>query len=307
MKYFYEDVIDGRSIDLNEYLKILFNNPNKVFPNNCFPSNKHLDEYVMNIADRSEEEVKRLIDTFIVHEGTYDLDLLYFELMQKDPIYFQNVKKTKGQYLKRLVFGKDAWEGISWVLDLLPGYPREAINVINSFFMAYCAMLPDNVINGLLNINELIRAKFFNYEHPMEVLHNLTPSEFEALVAELFNKMGYSVELTGKSYDGGIDIIIEKSTPSQKELSLVQCKKYKKTIGVKDIRELLGVVENKKATRSIFCTCSDYTKMATHFCKSNSRIELMSGTQIIKLCNEYFGSNWPTKIDIYMYKNTKNS
>lgn len=60
-------------------------------------------------------------------------------------------------------------------------------------------ILPDNVVFGLSNANELIRAKFCDKEQPIKVLYDLSPLEFESIIAELFEYMGYSVELTKKA------------------------------------------------------------------------------------------------------------
>ena len=42
-----------------------------------------------------------------------------------------------------------------------------------------------------------------------EEIHNLDPSQFERLIAERLDRMGYNVTLTGSTYrkDGGIDLI----------------------------------------------------------------------------------------------------
>lgn len=303
MKYYSDDIIDGTSLNLNEFLQMLFTKPDKIYPNNCFPTNELLDEYINTISDRSDDEVKNVINHFIVHEGSYGSDQLHLELMKKNKEYLQNIKSHHRQYLKRFLLKKPVWEGITWILDLLPSFPHEAINVIDGFFLAYCMILPDNVVFGLSNVNELIRAKFYDKEQPIKVLYDLSPLEFESVIAELFEHMGYSVELTKRSYDGGIDVIIEKDIASKKERTFIQCKKYKNTIGVKDVRELLGVVEDKKATKGILCTCSDFSRSAIKLSNNNSRIELLSGKQITRLCNEYFGSNWPIKIGNYLYKN----
>jgi restriction system protein len=303
MKYIIDDIIDGETISLEEFLSIVLSKDyHKVFPNNCFPSNAMLDEYIDTIKQRKDNDVKKLINLFLVHEGRYGSDDQYRSILKCNPEMFKKLKEHRTQYLKRLIATPNVWEGITWILDLLPDDPRQAINVIDAFFNAYCLILPDNVLFGLSNINEIIRAKYINEDHSVDVLHNLSPYEFECLVAKIFDEMEYDVKLTKKSHDGGIDIIAEKKQKANKEIIYIQCKRYIENVGVKDLRELLGVVENFKATKGIFCTCSNFTKSAKKFCENSNRLEILNGQEIIRLCNEYFGSKWPNKVGVYLYE-----
>jgi restriction system protein len=81
---------------------------------------------------------------------------------------------------------------------------------------------------GLSNIDQIIRAKYFEVDHPIEILYNLSPIEFEFLIAELYSKMGYEVNVTKKTHDDGIDIIAKNSDVAKKELIMIQCKRYER-------------------------------------------------------------------------------
>ena len=63
----------------------------------------------------------------------------------------------------------------------------------------------------------------------------INPHEFEALVAVLYERMGYKSYLTGKSNDKGVDVICKKDN----EVVFIQCKKYKSTVGTDAIKDLL--------------------------------------------------------------------
>jgi restriction system protein len=303
MKYFVDDIIDGRSVTLKEFISILLSsNIPKIFPNNCFPTNEMFDEYIETIQIRSDDEIKEIIKRFIVQEGTYGTDGVRLQTISQNNEWLDKIRENYPLHFNRLLGKKNVWEGITWIIDLLPRHPQNAINVIDAFFAVYCQILPDNVLVGLSQVNEIIRAKYYFANHPLDVLHNLTPIEFESLIAELYNDMGYEIQLTKKSYDGGIDVIAVNKTIGKNEEVLIQCKRYSNNVGVKDIRELLGVVENYKATKGVFCTSSSYSSSAFKFAKNSNRLELLDGRNIINLCNEYFGSNWPNKIGVYMYK-----
>jgi restriction system protein len=117
--------------------------------------------------------------------------------------------------------------------------------------------------------------------------------------------MGYEVELTKKTHDNGIDIIARNNDIAKKEMIIIQCKKYREKIKVKDIRELIGVVEVNNATKGVFCTTSDYTISSKNMLKKYNRLELLNGKEIVKLCNEYLETNWPIKIGTISHKYQK--
>src|SRR5262249_39598166 len=43
------------------------------------------------------------------------------------------------------------WEGVTWILDLLPNNPRAAIHTLEAYFEAHGLLLPDGRINGLFD------------------------------------------------------------------------------------------------------------------------------------------------------------
>ena len=74
-------------------------------------------------------------------------------------------------------------------------------------------------------------------QEPMS-MYELSPREFEKIIAELFKKLGYEVELTKQTRDGGVDIYIAEKTDLGKFLFLVECKHYapNRPVGIEVIR-----------------------------------------------------------------------
>ncbi len=70
-------------------------------------------------------------------------------------------------------------------------------------------------------------------KHPKDI-YALSPRQYEELVAELLKDMGYDVELTPATRDGGKDILAFVQTPAAKLLCLVEAKRYRmdRTVGV---------------------------------------------------------------------------
>ncbi len=100
--------------------------------------------------------------------------------------------------------------------------------------------------------------------HP-ELLHSLPPRKFEELIASVFHKSGFDVELTPETRDGGIDIIaVRRDDLCGGSLNLIECKRYlpHNTVGIGVVQRLYGVVEQHKATKGIIVTTSSFTKDA---------------------------------------------
>lgn len=213
----------------------------------------------------------------------------------------ENILKTEynRRLLQHLSKNGEVWEGLTWTLDLLPHFPLEAIKAIDAYFLANCQLLPDHSLNALSDCIAIIRGRYINYEHPKEIFWNLAPKEFEFITAELYEELGYSVTLTPDSYDGGIDVHASKIEVGTKEKLVIQCKRYtkKNIVGVEDIRNLLGVVADTKATKGVLITTSSFSSEAKKFEKNNPSIELIDFTDLNKLLNANLGTYWVDKID----------
>jgi Restriction endonuclease len=109
-----------------------------------------------------------------------------------------------------------------------------------------------------------------------ELIDSLTPREFEELVAELYERAGFHVELTPASRDGGFDIYARHTTPYGKLLTLIECKKYarERRVGVRLVRHLFGVVEARRAHAGVVATTTTFTRGARDFADMHSRIAL---------------------------------
>lgn len=116
----------------------------------------------------------------------------------------------------------------------------------------------------------------------------LTPSEFEALIANLFGKMGLETRLTQASRDGGVDCIAYDPRPVLGGKVVIQAKRYKDTVGVSAVRDLYGTVHNEGAAKGILVTTSGYGAAAFEFAK-NKPLELLSGGNLLYLLAEHAG------------------
>ena len=307
-----DEIIFAKDLQLSEFLNILKSKDyNRLFPNNCFPTEEMMNEYLDTISSRSDIEIRSILRKFIIHNCTFGADESNAQfLLVKNNIAEENIKT---EYNRRLLTNYllqegEVWEGLTWIIDLLPHNPNEAINVISSYFLANCQMLPDNCLNALSDCITIIRARYIDYKHPADIFWNLNPSDFEYLIAALFEKMDYTVHVTQSSYDNGVDVFAEQQTLGKKEKIIIQCKRYtKETIGVTHARNLLGVVIDKKVTKGILVTSTQYSREAQKFSKNNPSIELIDCNGLMKLLNSNFGTYWTKKLDNIIFEQKLNN
>ncbi|HEY4381402.1 MAG TPA: restriction endonuclease [Acidobacteriaceae bacterium] len=100
-------------------------------------------------------------------------------------------------------------------------------------------------------------------KHPSDVFE-LSPRQYEEMIAELLDDMGYEVQLTPATRDGGKDILAYIKTPIAKLLCLVEVKKYRgdRKIGVELVRGLYGTLHDYQANSAMLVTTSTYSKDA---------------------------------------------
>jgi restriction system protein len=113
-------------------------------------------------------------------------------------------------------------------------------------------------------------------------LMELNPWEFEALVGNLFGKMGLESKLTRSSRDGGVDVVAFDQRPVLGGKVVIQAKRYRHTVGVSAVRDLFGTMMNEGANKGILVTTSGYGPDAFDFAKDKP-IELIDGPRLLYL------------------------
>ena len=99
-----------------------------------------------------------------------------------------------------------------------------------------------------------------------DLLYELPPRKFEELVADLLTNLGYDIELTPATRDGGKDILAQMNTPHGNMLCLVEVKKHRadKPVGVALVRQLYGTLVDADATSAMLvATSSVYLRCET--------------------------------------------
>lgn len=106
-----------------------------------------------------------------------------------------------------------------------------------------------------------------NISQNPKILYQIDPRLFEKLVAEIFFRHGFQVELTKKTRDGGRDIIAIKSDLEIKSKYIIECKRYAahRPVSIDLVRSLYGVQVCEGANKSVLATTSYFTPDAKKF------------------------------------------
>ena len=128
--------------------------------------------------------------------------------------------------------------------------------------------------------NSYRKKAILENQKDIETIKDLSWKEFEELIAEAYRRQGYSVtENMDTGPDGGIDLTLKKGT----NLFLVQCKQWRSAkVGVKVVREMYGIMQDKHANGVIIVTSGMFTQEARTFAIGKS-IDLVEGNQLAEL------------------------
>ena len=120
----------------------------------------------------------------------------------------------------------------------------------------------------LLTVGDILMRKIADSP---SLIYTISPVAFEDLMTEVFFGLGYAVEKTSRTRDGGIDIIAIKSMDDIPLRFLIECKRYAKErkVGVGIVRSVFGIKHHIGASKVIIATTSSYTKPAVEFASAH--------------------------------------
>lgn len=274
-----------------------------------FPTDAVRNEYLATIEQRDWESIVSLLRRFLLPSCSLGCDLM---LVRSIAEHMRATRKTlQHEFSRRLLRyaatkkrrpqAPPPWEGVTWILDLLPDRPRAAIRVLDAYFEAHCLFLPDGRMHGIFDAMAIIRARCIerprSEREALELLHNEPPRTLECLVERLYNAMGYETTLTPRQNDGGYDVRAKKRQGTRRIDAHIECKRWRERVSVPILRSLLGAVSDNKATNGICVTTSDLTKPAKTFVDKNPRLDFVPGALLLRSFNEHLGPNWFFNID----------
>lgn len=281
----------------------------KVYPNNMILYEEWKEDYINSVQNRSDIEVKELL-RYLLSPYTRELDVENYEMLNNMKMLQSKEKKYNNEFKEvtertlnlelyhRISARQQAWEGLTWVLQLLPYQPQKAIEAIGIYLDSETRTMPDERVIGLNQCIEIIEAKYIRGKVSKDPLINLKSREFEYLIELLYQQLGYSTVLTPATRDGGKDVIARIERADGCEEIYVECKKYDTTKLSKDTVRALGyTIQDNKATRGvIFCTGYASEELQ----KVDKRIQIWTIKDINFLLNAYLGADWVKRLPILL-------
>lgn len=109
---------------------------------------------------------------------------------------------------------------------------------------------------------------------PLRAIESMSWMDFEKLLADAFRREGFKVsESGGPKPDGGVDLRLRRDG----QVHLVQAKHWRtRSVGVKVVRELYGVMVSEGAAEALVVTAGSFTAEAREFARGKP-VTLLDG------------------------------
>lgn len=135
------------------------------------------------------------------------------------------------------------------------------------------------------------------YEEIIDTILSKSPLEFERLVVQLLQKMGYGGEIkdsglvTKASNDGGIDGIIKEDVLGLGRIH-IQAKRYAKdnSVGRAEIQGFVGALAVAQSNKGVFITTSKYSKGALDYAENlngSTTLVLIDGVKLAEYMYDF--------------------
>ncbi len=135
------------------------------------------------------------------------------------------------------------------------------------------------------------------YREIIDTILSKSPREFEKLVVELLQRLGYGGQVknsglvTQYSNDKGIDGVIKEDILGFGRI-YIQAKRYSREnlVGREDIQKFVGALAVENSDKGVFITTSDFNKGAYEYVSnlsSNTKIVLINGNKLSEYIYEY--------------------
>ena len=143
---------------------------------------------------------------------------------------------------------------------------------------------PDELAGGPASAAEARSTIARAAEWSLSVLRDMEWKRFEDLCLAFYRAKGIRAESTPLGPDGGVDVrLYQDDADPQRCTAIVQCKAWgERSVGVKLIRELRGVMAHEGVDKGFFMAPGRYTEEARTFAAAN-RITLLDGRQLLSM------------------------
>lgn len=120
-------------------------------------------------------------------------------------------------------------------------------------------------------------------------VYNMSPSDFEDMVAEIFQRKGFNVKITPRTRDGGKDIIASYNMGGIPCMIIIECKRYApdRKVGVSVVRALHGTQMKEHYGKAVVVTSSSFSRDARKFANDlRDMVILVDFEELMEMLND---------------------
>ncbi len=249
----------------------------------------HLENFAKKFIDSGiiQEEISKLnqliqykelqIDTNIVRKIVEQIQLsikrdrLESGIMEKNP---QTLTDYLDTYFE--IHGEKHLENIEALRELLKKKEIYYEGTIRQNVDAHKKHL--EMTNYAQSLRDPIRKKSYS----LQMIDQMSGYEFEEFLKDLFERMGYDVELTKGSGDQGADLILSKMG----EKTVVQAKQYSYKVPNTAVQEISAAIKHYRAYHGMVVSSNDFQPSAIELADSNG-IQLVNRKDLSDWINTY--------------------
>ena len=137
------------------------------------------------------------------------------------------------------------------------------------------------IVNPVLFIDYLkrqIARRKWGAISEVEVLLDLSPVEFEAMVADLYRKLGHKAYRRGRAGDHSVDIVVKAKNGKK---WIVQRKRWRGNVGEPVIRDFYRTMQHEEAAQGAIVTTGRFSRPARAWAKRKP-IHLYEGAAFLQ-------------------------
>lgn len=160
------------------------------------------------------------------------------------------------------------------------------------FIILFIVLLPVlcivGLVKGIIKLHKKRKFNSTNYDKQMfladadiERVDIMEGYEFEVFLRRMFFYLGFDAKETQKSKDYGADLVLKKDG----KIYIVQAKRYKKSVGLGAVQEVISAKNHYGATEAICITNSRFTPEAETLAKEN-QVELIERAELVEILSK---------------------
>lgn len=235
------------------------------------PYNGHSNAIVIDTAKSNDETIDSFLDFLTVSLVFTDQYILVYNDEHNELYYKADVQ----------------WKNVEADWNELSGWDWSLVE-INGLSLLFNTEKAKQVVLFYGSHNVRVAEAFRDqYNAAYENINSLSGVEFEMVCKRLLENMGFDVETTKTTGDGGIDLIAYNHQPLLSGKYIIQCKRYTGSVGEPVIRDLYGVITSERANKGILMTSGTVTKQAQLFAQDKP-IELIDGVKMQELLKDFY-------------------